>query len=61
MTYHGLDEACAVDETQVRVFGKPNTRKNRRMAVALSTADDTDTARQRAKQAAACIRLVIED
>ncbi|MDL5050442.1 formate-dependent phosphoribosylglycinamide formyltransferase [Oscillatoria amoena NRMC-F 0135] len=61
VTYHGLDEACAVDETQVRVFGKPNTRKNRRMAVALSTADDTDTARQRAKQAAACIRLVIED
>ncbi|MDZ4741936.1 MAG: formate-dependent phosphoribosylglycinamide formyltransferase [Verrucomicrobiota bacterium] len=60
VSYSGIDEACAVPETQVRVFGKPNARKNRRMAVALSTAENTDTARLRAKEAASKIKLIIQ-
>ncbi len=61
VTYDGLSEACSIEETHIRIFGKPNTRKNRRMAVALSTADDIETARGRAKSAAAQIKLTIFD
>jgi phosphoribosylglycinamide formyltransferase 2 len=46
-----------VPNTQVRVFGKPETKPDRRMAVALSSAADVDTARERAKQAASCLHI----
>ncbi|MDQ0111464.1 formate-dependent phosphoribosylglycinamide formyltransferase [Paenibacillus harenae] len=48
----GLDEALSVPNTQVRVFGKPETKVGRRMAVALSSAADVEQARQQARQAA---------
>ncbi|MGG2200227.1 formate-dependent phosphoribosylglycinamide formyltransferase [Paenibacillus sp.] len=48
----GIGEALAVPNTQVRVFGKPETKPGRRMAVALSSADTTSQAREQAKQAA---------
>ncbi|MNW45450.1 Phosphoribosylglycinamide formyltransferase 2 [compost metagenome] len=47
----GLEEALAMPGTQVRVFGKPETKVGRRMAIALSTAEEVETARQTAKQA----------
>ncbi|MBP1995264.1 formate-dependent phosphoribosylglycinamide formyltransferase [Paenibacillus eucommiae] len=56
-TIGGLEEALAVPFTQVRVFGKPVTKKGRRMAVALSSADTVEEARQRAKQAAEALTL----
>ena len=34
--YCGLDAALQVPETEIRIFGKPTTRKWRRMGVALS-------------------------
>lgn len=46
----GLDEALAVPNTEVRVFGKPVTKVGRRIAVALATADSTKKARENAKQ-----------
>ncbi len=46
----GLDEALAVPNTEVRVFGKPVTKVGRRVAVALATADSTKKARENAKQ-----------
>jgi phosphoribosylglycinamide formyltransferase 2 len=48
----GIAEALSFPNTQVRVFGKPETKKGRRMAVALSTADTADQARETARQAA---------
>ena len=52
----GLAEALSLgsaeQEVDVRLFGKPTTRKNRRMGVALATGTDTDDARARARQAA---------
>ncbi len=55
----GLDEALAVDSTvEVRVFGKPDARRNRRMGVALATADDVERARELAKRAASELRVV---
>ncbi|MDP4289326.1 MAG: formate-dependent phosphoribosylglycinamide formyltransferase, partial [Bacteroidota bacterium] len=35
-SYHGLDLAFAMPDVDVRIFGKPNTRKYRRMGVTLS-------------------------
>ncbi|ASA22850.1 formate-dependent phosphoribosylglycinamide formyltransferase [Paenibacillus donghaensis] len=58
----GVDKALAFPRTQVRVFGKPVTRPGRRMAVALSTADDVETARTIAKKAASMLKVeVYED
>lgn len=56
----GLAHALAVPNTQVRVFGKPVTKPGRRMAVALSTADDAESARALAKQAAQSLTIRYE-
>jgi phosphoribosylglycinamide formyltransferase 2 len=53
----GQEQALSVPCTQVRIFGKPETKVGRRMAVALSSADTTEEARQRAKQAAESLQI----
>lgn len=53
----GVEDALSVPNTQVRLFGKPETREGRRMAVALSTAADVETARSLARQAAECLSI----
>ncbi|MDH4337403.1 MAG: formate-dependent phosphoribosylglycinamide formyltransferase [Candidatus Krumholzibacteria bacterium] len=58
--YDGLDRALALPETQIRLFGKPDTRKYRRMGVALARAGDTDAARELARQAADCVTIRYE-
>lgn len=54
----GIADALAVPDTQVRVFGKPETKKGRRMAVALSTAESVEEARERAKLAAERLSVI---
>ena len=49
IVFEGLAEALLVPESDVRLFGKPESFAKRRMGVALVTADDTETARDRAK------------
>ena len=56
--FDGLDEALAVPEADVRLFGKPVSHPRRRMGVATATGPDTDTARERATRAAALVRPV---
>jgi phosphoribosylglycinamide formyltransferase 2 len=54
----GLADALAVHPSvDVRIFGKPDARPNRRMGVALATGSDTDQARERAKAAAGAMRV----
>ncbi|MEK8128548.1 formate-dependent phosphoribosylglycinamide formyltransferase [Paenibacillus filicis] len=53
----GLEEALSLPNTQVRVFGKPETKPGRRMAVALASAEQVEEARARAKQAASLLRI----
>ncbi|REK77190.1 formate-dependent phosphoribosylglycinamide formyltransferase [Paenibacillus paeoniae] len=53
----GLEDALAVPNTQVRLFGKPETKAGRRMAVALSTASDTESARALARRAAESLHI----
>ncbi len=55
--YHGLAEALKIPETEIRIFGKPNARKWRRMGVALAQGKTLDQARKRARKAAASIRV----
>lgn len=54
----GLNEALSLPRTQIRVFGKSLCKPGRRMAVALSSAQDVETARSRAKQAASLLKVV---
>jgi len=56
----GLEEASSLPQTDFRVFGKPNTRPYRRMAVGLAYEGldgSTDSVRKVAKQVADCIRI----
>ncbi|QYR23731.1 formate-dependent phosphoribosylglycinamide formyltransferase [Paenibacillus sp. sptzw28] len=53
----GIDQALALPNTQVRVFGKPVTKPGRRMAVALSTSDSIEQARDVARQAAESLTI----
>lgn len=56
-TISGIDEALSVPNTQVRVFGKPETKVGRRMAVALSSGETVEEARSLAKKAAGMLKL----
>ncbi|MDX2185374.1 MAG: formate-dependent phosphoribosylglycinamide formyltransferase [Opitutaceae bacterium] len=57
--FTGLDRALAVPETQVRLFGKPECRGHRRLAVVVSTGNSLDEARERARNAAAQVKIEI--
>ena len=52
IAFTGVGEALRVPESDVRLFGKPESFKKRRMGVALANGKDTDEARARAKLAA---------
>lgn len=56
--YEGVDQALQVPGTDIRLFGKPEANFRRRMGVALAEGPDTETARERARQAAARVRCV---
>lgn len=49
----GIDRALEEPGTAMRVFGKPEVKGHRRMAVVLATADTVDEARAKAARAAA--------
>jgi phosphoribosylglycinamide formyltransferase 2 len=56
ITYPNVDAALRVPESDLRLFGKPSAAlPHRRMGVALATADDIETAKIRAHQAADAI------
>jgi phosphoribosylglycinamide formyltransferase 2 len=51
--YRGVAEALAEPNTMLRLFGKPEVRGHRRMAVTLARDADVDSARAKARRAAA--------
>jgi len=55
--YQGIEKALATKNTELRIFGKPNTRKYRRMGVALATAKNVTAARKLANRAASQVKL----
>ncbi len=56
IVFDGVDEALRVPNSEVRLFGKPESFARRRMGVALVHDADVDTARARAKEAASRVR-----
>lgn len=58
--FDGLDEALAVPESQVRLFGKPVCTGKRRLAVAIAAAAGVDEARRRAAAVAGAVRIRLQ-
>ena len=56
--YSGLEQALAIPDTQVLLFGKPDARPHRRMGVALARGGHEAEARDRADRAAAAIEVL---
>ncbi|MBA3937485.1 MAG: formate-dependent phosphoribosylglycinamide formyltransferase [Planctomycetes bacterium] len=55
--FTGLDQALAIPESQVRLFGKPVCTGKRRLAVAVAAGDTVEQARERAQAMAAAITI----
>jgi len=58
IAFEGLAEALRIPETDLRLFGKPESFPRRRMGVALAAAPSADEARDRATRAAALVRPI---
>jgi phosphoribosylglycinamide formyltransferase 2 len=58
IAFEGVDEALSVPQTELRLFGKPESYVRRRMGVALSYADHVARARELAKHAAGKVEPV---
>jgi len=58
IAFENVEQALRVPDTDLRLFGKPESFLRRRMGVALAFADDTDSARRRAKECADKVRPV---
>jgi len=55
IAFTGVDEALRVPQSDLRLFGKPESFARRRMGVALANGVDTGEARERAKLAASLV------
>jgi phosphoribosylglycinamide formyltransferase 2 len=56
-TYKGLDKALNEEDTELRLFGKPELTGRRRMGVALARAGTIEEARDRARRAAGSVKV----
>ncbi|MEP0855865.1 formate-dependent phosphoribosylglycinamide formyltransferase [Trichocoleus sp. DQ-U1] len=56
-----VQEALSEPNVDIRLFGKPNSRPNRRMGVALAKASNVQEARNKATKAASKIKIVNQD
>ncbi len=59
IVYDGVAEALAEPDTMLRIFGKPEVRGTRRMAVTLARGDSIEEARRKACAAADCLRVEV--
>lgn len=56
LAFEGVEAALAVPNSDIRLFGKPESFTKRRMGVALATGANTDEARSRAQLAASLVK-----
>lgn len=56
-TFKGVEQALKVKTSDLRLFGKPSTRKYRRMGVALARGKNVEEARRKARAVAARVRI----
>ena len=59
LLFTGVDAALAVPNSDLRLFGKPESFVKRRMGVALATGRDVTEARERAKLSASLVKPVV--
>lgn len=58
IAFEGVADALQVPDSDLRLFGKPESFKKRRMGVAVATGSDIEQARERAKLAASRVKPV---
>lgn len=58
IAFEGVAHALQVPDSDLRLFGKPESFERRRMGVALANGQDTDEARVRAKECASRVKPV---
>ncbi len=56
-TFKGVEQALKVKASDLRLFGKPSTRKYRRMGVALARGKNVEEARKKARTVASKVRI----
>lgn len=59
--FTGIENALQIKTSDIRIFGKPTTRKHRRMGVALARGKSTDDARRNARLAAKRVKIKYAD
>jgi len=59
VTFSGLDRALTEPGTQLRLFGKPEVRGQRRMGVALALAENVEVARDKARAVIDAIEVTL--
>lgn len=60
LSFEGVEQALVVPESDIRLFGKPESFERRRMGVALATGKDVDEARARATLASSLVKTKAE-
>ena len=60
VSYSALEDALAAPDTQLRLFGKPEVRGERRMGVALALGASVREAREKARSAAAAVHIEVD-
>jgi len=60
VSYSGVEKALAVKDSEVRIFGKPTSRKFRRMGVALARAGSVTEARKKARAVASRVKVIYD-
>jgi phosphoribosylglycinamide formyltransferase 2 len=58
IAFDNANQALAIPQTELRLFGKPESFVRRRMGVALAYGDDVDECRTRAKLCAAAVKPI---
>lgn len=58
IAFEDVEQAMQIPQTELRLFGKPESFTRRRMGVALAYGDNTDDCRERAKLSASKVRPV---
>src|SRR5690606_38330193 len=57
VVFDGVDAALRIPQSELRLFGKPESFVKRRMGVAVAYDDTTDAARSRARRVADCVKV----
>ena len=60
ITYEGVSQLLSLENVGLRIFGKPNVAKKRRLAVVLATGESVKSALNLSHEAAKKLKLHVE-